>query len=220
MRADAETRAAVNEVLNRMAAAMADKDIDAFMNLFADEANMLNIGIEEEEMSIGNTQLKEQMQKTFEEAESISLKYGWTSIRANGPVAWVASHVYYNIKKKGKEELNLSSRLTGVLEKTDNQWLWTQQHFSIARNIEEAIADALKKIIEEEKAKEAAEAADAAAQAEAEQAEVKAEKAEAKPAAAGQAEGKPGEAAKTAEKKKPKEEPAERDIDDIFYELG
>lgn len=161
MRADQETREAVNEILEKMARAIAAKDITAFMSLFAKDPNMLTVGLEEAELSIGAIQLKERMQETFKEAETISLKYGWTTIKANGPVAWVASHATYNIKKKGQEALSLSTRLTGILEKLDGKWLWVQQHFSMARNIEEAIADALKKI-EEDKAK-AAEAAEAAA---------------------------------------------------------
>ncbi|MEE8204652.1 MAG: nuclear transport factor 2 family protein, partial [Dehalococcoidales bacterium] len=116
MKADEATRKAVNEVLARMAEAMAAKDINAFIKLFSKDPNILTITPEEEGMYIGPTQLKEGMEKTFNEAESLSLKYGWTSIRANGPVAWVSSHVYYNIKKKGKQEVSLSARMTGVLE--------------------------------------------------------------------------------------------------------
>ena len=197
MRADQETREAVNEILEKMARAIAAKDITAFMSLFAKDPNMLTVGLEEAELSIGAIQLKERMQETFKEAETISLKYGWTTIKANGPVAWVASHVTYNIKKKGQEALSLSTRLTGILEKTDGKWLWVQLHFSMARNIQEAIAEALKKI-EDDKAK-AAEAA-LAAEAEGEEATP--------PAAAGKQE----EAAK-------EEAPAKKEDTGGFYEL-
>jgi len=213
MRTDEQTRTAVNEVLIKMAQAMETKDIDVFMKLFSKDSNMLTIGPEEAEMSIGPGQLKERMEKTFSEAETLSLKYGWTSIKANGPAAWVASHVYYNIKKKGQEEISLSARLTGVLEKIDNQWLWTQQHLSVARNIEEGIAKALK-LLEAERAK--------AAEAEAEQAKAAAspeEPAKAEQAEDEQAEVKQAEAAEKppAEAKPP---PKEKPIDeDIFYEL-
>lgn len=213
MRADEQTRTAVNEALIKMAQAMETKDIDAFMKLFSKDQNMLTIGPEEAEMSLGPGQLKERMEKTFTEAETLSLKYGWTSIKANGPAAWVASHVYYNIKKKGQEEISLSARLTGVLEKIDNQWLWTQQHFSVARNIEEGIVKALKQL-EAEKAK-AAEAE--AAKAQAEQAKAAAppeEPAKVEPAEAEQAEAVEKPPAET--KPPPKEKPIE---EDIFYEL-
>lgn len=160
MRADQETKEAVNKILEKMAQAITAKDITAYMRLFAKDPNMLTVGLEEAEMSIGANQLQTRMQETFKEAETISLKYGWTTIKGNGPVAWVASHPTYNIKKKGQETLSLSTRLTGILEKIDGNWLWVQMHFSMARNIHEAVADAFKKI-EADKAKEA-EAAQAA----------------------------------------------------------
>jgi uncharacterized protein (TIGR02246 family) len=198
MRADQETREAVNEILQKMAQAMAAKDITAFMKLFAKDPNMLTVGLEEAEMSIGSNQLQERMQNTFKEAEAISLKYGWTTIRANGPVAWVASHITYNIKKKDQEALSLSTRLTGILEKIDGKWLWVQQHFSMARDIAEAIAEALKKI-EADKAK-AAEAAEAA----------EAEGEEAAPSA---------DEAGTQEEAPKMEEPASKEETGGFYEL-
>jgi len=198
MRADQETREAVNEILEKMARAIAAKDITAYMSLFAKDPNMLTVGLEEAEMNIGANQLQTRMQETFKEAETISLKYGWTTIKGNGPVAWVASHPTYNIKKKGQEALSISTRLTGILEKTDGNWLWVQMHFSMARNIEEAIADALKKI-EEDKAKVAVAAE--AAEAEGEEATPPADEA-----------GKKEEAAE-------KEEPAKEKEADGFYEL-
>jgi uncharacterized protein (TIGR02246 family) len=153
MKADQETKQAVNAVLEKMAQAMAARDITAFIKLFANDAIMVTLGLEERDINIGIFQLKERMQGTFTEAEAISLKYGWTTIKANGPVAWVASHITYNIKKKEQEALSLSTRLTGVLEKTDGKWLWVQLHFSMARNIAEA-AKAAEAGTQEEPAKE------------------------------------------------------------------
>ncbi len=157
MKASETIRKAVDEVLARMAEAMAAKDINAFIKLFSKDPNILTITPEEEGMYIGPTLLKRGMEKTFNEAESLSLKYGWTSIRASGPVARVSSHVYYNIKKKGKQEVSLSARMTGVLEKDNDSWLWTQFHFSVPISIE-----APEETAEEKTAKEEAAAAEKA----------------------------------------------------------
>ena len=189
MKADEATHKAVNEVLARMAEAMAAKDINAFIELFSKDPNILTITPEEEGMYIGTTQLKEGMGKTFNEAESLSLKYGWTSIRANGPVAWVSSHVYYNIKKNGKQEVSLSTWMTGVLEKDNDSWLWVQFHFSVPTPIE-----APEETTEEKAAKEETAAAEKAPGGK--------EAVEAKPAEA--AEAKPVE----AEEKSPEEDSA------------
>ncbi len=152
MKADEATRNAINGILNKMAEALQTKDLEAFMNLFAKEPNMLTIGLEEKELSIGDHGLKERMKKTFEEADSISIKYGWTSIKANGDAAWVASNTTYKIKKKGKQEVTIPARMTGVLEKVEGNWLWTQHHFSTPIPIE--APDATPE--EEKKAEEAA----------------------------------------------------------------
>lgn len=136
MRADEETRKAINNALEKMAEAISQKNITAYLKLFAEDPNMMTTGLEEGSISIGINQLKKRMVETFNEAESISLKYGWTGVQANGLVAWVGSHVTYKIKKKGKELVSLSTRLTGVLEKQGEKWIWVNQHFSIPMPIE------------------------------------------------------------------------------------
>ena len=159
MKADEATRNEVTSVLNKLADALKTKDLEAFMKLFANEPNMLTIGLEEKELNVGNHGLKDRMKKTFEEAHSISLKYGWTSVKVNGDAAWVASNTTYTIKKKGKQEVTIPSRMTGVLEKIDGNWLWTQHHFSTPIPIEapDALPEEEKKV--EEAAKEAEKAA-------------------------------------------------------------
>jgi uncharacterized protein (TIGR02246 family) len=158
VRASQETRKAIEEMMERLAETLATKDINAFMQLFTTDANMVAIGPEEEAMLIGQIQLKQQMEATFKEAESISLKYGWTSIKANGPVAWLATHVYYTIKKTGKQAVKLSTRLTGVLEQNKDKWAWVQYHFSVPLTIEAPEETPEEKAASEAAAKEKAEA--------------------------------------------------------------
>ena len=155
MKADEATRSAINSILNKMAEAMKTKDLEAYMKLFAKEPNMLTIGLEEKELSVGDSGLKTRMKNTFEEAHSMSIKYGWTSVKANGDAAWVASNTTYTIKKKGKQEVTIPARMTGVLEKIDGNWLWTQLHFSTPIPLEapDASPEEEKKL--EEAAKEA-----------------------------------------------------------------
>ena len=150
MRPDSDTRKAIDDSLERMAEAMAQKNITAFMKLFAEDPNMMTIGMEDGSISIGTHNLKKRMEETFKEAESISLKYGWTGISTSGAVAWVGSHVTYNIKKKGKEAVSLSTRLSGVLEKQGEKWLWVNQHFSLPMPIEAPDV----KVVEEAKTEE------------------------------------------------------------------
>ena len=59
MRADNETRAAINALLEQTKVAMEAKDADAYVALTTQDPNMLNIGPAKDEMSIGVGQLKE-----------------------------------------------------------------------------------------------------------------------------------------------------------------
>jgi len=176
MKTDEATRNEVTSVLNKLADALKTKDLEAFMKLFANEPNMLTIGLEEKELNVGNNSLKDRMKKTFEEAHSISLKYGWTSVKANGDAAWVASNTTYTIKKKGKQEVTIPARMTGVLEKISGNWLWTQHHFSTPIPIEAPDAPPE----EEKKAEEAEKAAKEKGEKPAEAEEVKEEEKEKK----------------------------------------
>ena len=114
---------------------------------------MMTITPEEDGMNLGHNKLKATMEKTFEAAEVLNWKYGWTSIKANGSVAWVASHITYTIKKTNRHQINLSTRFTCVLEKNKNKWLINQYHFSVPLPIE-----APEETEEEKKAKAEAEA--------------------------------------------------------------
>ncbi len=136
MLADKATKAEVNAILDGLAQAVRGKRIREFIKYFSNDPNMMTIGPESEGMNLGYIKLKDTMEKTFEGAEVLNWKYGWTSIKSNGPVAWVASHVTYTIKKKDKHRLELSTRFTCVLEKDRNKWLINQFHFSLPIPIE------------------------------------------------------------------------------------
>ena len=54
--------------------------------------------------------------------------YGWTSVSAAGPVAWVAADV--TLKLGGGQEMTMAGSLTWVLENRGGKWLITQGHVS------------------------------------------------------------------------------------------
>ena len=66
-RADQETRKAIETILEQMNTAYQNKDLAAFISLFANDPNMMTIGLEEDQMSIGLNQLEQRMKKTFED---------------------------------------------------------------------------------------------------------------------------------------------------------
>ena len=166
MRADNETRSIINDLLEQYKAAVEAKNADAIITLTTNDPNMLNIGAGKDEMSIGTGQLKEYYQKLFAGADTVTLKYGYTTIKSNGNAAWVSSHLWETLKKGQSRQLMLDMRMTAVAEKIDNKWGFSEMHFSIPAEV---------KMPEPSPEEKAAEEAAAAALKAAEEAKKKAE---------------------------------------------
>lgn len=176
MRADNETRAVINALLEQTKAAFEARNADALIKLTTDDPNMLNIGIAKDELSVGPGQLKERMQKHFAMADTITLKYGYTTIKSNGNVAWVSSHLWETLVK-GTRKLFLDMRMTAVAEKVNDKWGWSEMHWSMPVEVAMPEPTAEEKAAEEAAAKAAKEAEEAKKKAEEEKrkAELKAD---------------------------------------------
>lgn len=164
MRADSETRSAINALLDDFKYALEARKVDALLDITTKDPNMLNIGPAQDEMSIGPGQLKERYAKHFAMADNIAVKFGYTTIKANGDVAWVSSHVYETLTKASRE-LVLDMRLTAVAEKIEEEWKFSEMHLSIPAEVKmpepspeekeaEEAAEAERKAAEEARRKE------------------------------------------------------------------
>jgi ketosteroid isomerase-like protein len=165
VRADNETRAAINALLEQTKVAMEAKDADAYVALTTQDPNMLNIGPAKDEMSIGVGQLKERYQKHFATADTINFKYGYTTIKSNGNVAWVSSHLWETLTK-GSRKLLLDMRMTAVAEKINDKWGWSEIHLSVPAEFKLPEPTPEEKAAEEAAAKAAKEAEEAKKKAE------------------------------------------------------
>jgi len=134
LRADNETRSIINGLLEQFKAAVEAKNADEIVALTTSDPNMLNIGPGKDEMSIGTGQLKERYQVHFAMADTAALKIGYTTIKSNGNVAWVASHMIETLTK-GTRKLVLDMRMTAVAEKIENKWGFSEMHFSIPAEV-------------------------------------------------------------------------------------
>jgi len=163
-----DARKAVEVQLGKLAEVMAAKDINNLMKLFSTQSNVLVVLPEEDTMYVGSIQFRQQMENFFKDTDSIYLKFGWLSIKVEGSVSWVATHMYYKIKKKGKQAVDLSAWLTGVLIQEKNEWVWLVYHLSLPHTIEAPEETAEEKAASEAAAKEAeaAKAGEAEAKAE------------------------------------------------------
>jgi ketosteroid isomerase-like protein len=155
MRADPETRSAINEVLNKLGAAMETKSTAAAMTLFSNDPNMMSFGPAAQDTAIGQTQTKEWLDRFLAKADPVRFKFGYTTVKARGEVAWVDAHIMYTAKK-GEEKKEFDINLSGVLEKTGDKWLWNQFHMSMPAEMTFPEPPKVEAVATAEPAKEAA----------------------------------------------------------------
>jgi len=129
MRADSKTEAAVKGVLDRLARAYAQRDMDVLISAFAPDPGVVMYGTGADEKRIGLAEIEAQAERDWSQSAGTSMTYEWTSVSAAGPVAWVAADSVFHLEGGG-QRVDLPARLTAVLEKRDDEWLIVQAHFS------------------------------------------------------------------------------------------
>jgi ketosteroid isomerase-like protein len=130
MKADAQTEAAVRDVLNRMADAYTKRDMRALLALMAPDPDNVMYGTQADEKRVGPAEIQVQAERDWSQTEAGSFELGWTSVSAAGNVAWVAADMTFKATVDG-QELAFPGRLTAVLEKRGDRWLFVQSHFSL-----------------------------------------------------------------------------------------
>jgi uncharacterized protein (TIGR02246 family) len=131
MKADRKTEAAVRAVLERLAKAYAQRDMDLLISAFLPDPDVLMYGTGADEKRVGLAEMEAQARRDWSQSEAANIRYGWTSISAAGPVAWVATDAVFHLEGGG-QQFDLPARATAVLEKRDDEWLIAQVHFSFA----------------------------------------------------------------------------------------
>ena len=128
-----------SEVMNMLrmyAQAYADKNIDAMMALFLDDPDIVAIGTGTDEWIHGFDELREGFERDFGQAENIRIKFEKVTIKSANNVAWLSALMTMYATVSSREVL-LSGRLSMVLEKVENKWLFTHLHFSLPADKQE-----------------------------------------------------------------------------------
>jgi len=130
MQADAQTQAAVQAVLDRLAEVYVTRDAAVMRAVFAPDPDvvMYSPGAPK---SIGLAAIVAKAELDWSKSESASLKFTWTSISAAGVVAWAATDADFTVKAGGQEQ-TIPARITFVLEQRGEQWLIVHAHYSFA----------------------------------------------------------------------------------------
>jgi len=130
MKADTQTEAAVKAVLNKMAESYAKRDVEALLALMAPDPDHVMFGTQADEKRIGRAAIRAQAARDWSQTEAASMGLGWTSVSAAGNIAWVAADMTFKVKAGG-QDMALPGRMTAVLEKRGEKWLFVQSHFSL-----------------------------------------------------------------------------------------
>jgi len=121
--------AAIRAVLRAFADAYQARDIDAMMARFAPDPSLVFFGTGTDERRIGRDEIRAQIQRDFDQSESISITWGWHAITVSGRLAWVAAEAEVIAHVEG-HDLHVPLRATFVCEQRKSDWLVVQGHLS------------------------------------------------------------------------------------------
>ena len=128
MRADAQTEAALLEILESFCSGFAARDAAGVMRLFASDADVVMVTSEEALLRGPN-----QMRAFLERYVRGTATYSWTwdrrDVSAAWAVGWLLAEGTETAAADGREEKH-PYRMSAVCEKRDGRWLLVQIHGS------------------------------------------------------------------------------------------
>lgn len=130
MKADETTSKQVGEVLARMLAAYAAKDIEGVMQCYHPWSGTLAIGSSGDEIRLGPGDLRAGFAADFAQPFELQQKITWLSAADNGDTAWAAAGCRSTISGPGGTT-TVDARLSAVLVRHNEEWLIVQSHFSL-----------------------------------------------------------------------------------------
>jgi uncharacterized protein (TIGR02246 family) len=112
--------------LEEWAAAYARKDAAAF----GDHDGVVLLGTGGDEIAIGRAAIRDLLQRDFDEAGDLEVKFGELRISTAGDVGWaVAPDAVIEATVSGERQ-SIPVRITTVLERADGRWLIQHAHVS------------------------------------------------------------------------------------------
>lgn len=129
MKADSRTDGEVKATLQRLTDAFLNRDLKAFLECFAPDADVVLYGTGADEKRIGPEQIRAQVERDWAQSESAAMLFNWASVSAAGAVAWVAVDGAFKFRAGGQEGI-IPVRVSFVLEKREGIWFIVHSHFS------------------------------------------------------------------------------------------
>jgi ketosteroid isomerase-like protein len=133
-RADIEAaKVQVKTVIDQYKQVLETEDMELLSSIMAHDPDMISFGTDVNERIIGWEGMKDLMQKQFAITDNskLTVKNEVIKVHDSGKVAWFSEVIDWDMDYHLKPIRIEGIRLTGVLEKQNNNWLIVQLHFSI-----------------------------------------------------------------------------------------
>lgn len=125
---DADTRSAVSEVLERFFQLVSTRDMRVLAE-FAPGDDVLLVGSDAGEIATGPREIEAFFTRIFARPSTFSWKSRRIHVSQAGDIAWFFAEGQMTVESaKGQEKAPY--RISGVLERVGDQWLWRQYHGS------------------------------------------------------------------------------------------
>jgi ketosteroid isomerase-like protein len=105
----------------------AGRDLEAVLALHTLDPDLVTLTPEGKH--VGPDALRALVEHDLSQFEAINWSYGWTSVSAAGPVAWVAADATLNLQGGGPE-ITLVGSMTMIFERREGKWLIAHGHVS------------------------------------------------------------------------------------------
>jgi ketosteroid isomerase-like protein len=130
MKADQTTQSQVVHCFKGMFEAYKKKDLQGVLGFWAPDQDITVIGTGEDEKCCGAIKYTENLLRDWEQADITSIGVKDFTVSAALPVAWLNADLTMNFQVGGKDQ-SITGRLTGVMEKRNGKFMWTQMHYSV-----------------------------------------------------------------------------------------
>jgi class 3 adenylate cyclase/ketosteroid isomerase-like protein len=127
---DKETEAAVIGCVDSLAEAYSRADTNAFIGLFAPDPEVTLIGTGRDERVVGISQIRALIERDWSQTDAATLEHSRVDVWASGYIAWIDCDLTWRAVQGG-EQLTFEGRMTAVLAKRRDKWLFVQMHVSL-----------------------------------------------------------------------------------------
>ena len=121
-------KAAVTASLCQYSQAYSQKDVK--MLLAITDPDYLGFGSGPDEQVTSRSELQRHLERDFAQSDELSMHFGPISIAYAGDVAWCAGECVIEAEAGGTRQ-RLTGRMTAVLRKRGDEWLFAHTHFSL-----------------------------------------------------------------------------------------